>query len=161
MSILKGIGALFALVLCASFAIAFLPNVADLTAKARTDAATDTNLACTADGSGDCNITLTSEHMYADTSGMTVTVAIGTSPNADTNVTANTTVNSNRRVLTITSLTAGNGYSFDVDFMKIDAKAAEATGLADFLNLAPFIFVLMLLVVGVIAGGSTVARAFR
>lgn len=162
MSMLKGVAALFALVLCASFGIAFLPNIANLTADARTDPAVDSGLACTADVSGNCNITLTTPHMYADTSGMKVEVATASAaPVPGTDITDDTTVGVNRAILTLKDLTAAATYTFDVDFMKVDAQAANATGLTDFLNLTPLIFILMLLVVGMIVGGASISRIFR
>mgnify|MGYP000873020758 CR=1 FL=1 len=157
MTVLKSISALFGLLLCTAFAIAFLPNVANLVNTARTDPIQQTGLACTSDGAGVCTITLANQHMHSDTSGMTV---LETSPSS-ADRTVDTTVGSNRVTLTITGLAATTGYIFTVDYEKVDAQAAEATGLPDFLNLAPIIFVLMMLVVGIIIGGATMSRTFN
>ena len=157
MHILKGIGAIFGLLLCTAFAIAFLPNVANLTNTARTDPQTQSGLTCTTTGAGVCTLTLAYKHMHADTSGMTVTE---TAPSSSIQ-TANTTVGTDRTTLTITGLANTTLYTFTVVYEKIDAQASDATGLADFLNLAPFIFVLMMLVVGIIVGGALMGRAVR
>ena len=67
----------------------------------------------------------------------------------------------NRAILTLKDLTAAGNYTFNVDFKKVDAQAANATGLTDFLNLTPLIFILMILVVGMIVGGASISRIFR
>lgn len=157
MTIFKGIGAIFGLLLCTAFAIAFLPNVADMVNTARTDPTQQTGLQCTTTGAGVCTLTLSDPHMQADTSGMTVTETAPSSADR----TSTTTVGADRTTLTITGLAAAILYTFTVDYEKVDAQAADATGLPDFLNLAPFIFVLMMLVVGVIVGGSLVGRTVR
>ena len=157
MSILIGISALFGLLLCTAFAIAFLPNVADLVNTARTDPTTQTGLTCTTDGAGACTITLADAHMHSDTSGMTVTE---TSPSS-ADRTTDTTVGADRVTLSLTGLASTTTYTFTVDYEKVDAQASTATGLPDFLNLAPIIFVLMMLVVGVIVGGAAMSRTFN
>ena len=158
MQILRVIGGLFALLLCTAFAIAFLPNVANMANSARTDPAEALGLSCTSNPNGGCEITLPSKHMHPDTSGMTVTVTNG--PIADTNVTPDTTVGANRLTLTIANGTLSNntGYQFTVDYSAEAENIADATGLGDMLNLFPLFFVLMLLVVGVMVGGLAVGR---
>ena len=157
MSILKGISALFGLLLCTAFAIAFLPNVADLVNTARTDPTTQSWLTCSTDGAGACTITLADAHMHSDTSGMTVTE---TSPSS-ADRTTDTPVGADRVTLSLTGLASTTTYTFTVDYEKVDAQASTATGLPDFLNLAPIIFVLMMLVVGVIVGGPAMSRTFN
>ncbi len=158
MSLLRGISALFGLLLCVAFGIAFLPNVADLANTARTDPTTQTGLVCTADSSGNCLITLSSPHMHADTSGMTVTE---TAPSSGDKTSTSTVGNPDRAEVTVSGLTSGVTYTFTVAYEKVDANAANATGLPDFLNLAPILFVMMLLVVGVVIGGATMSRTFN
>lgn len=157
MSILKGISALFGLLLCVAFAIAFLPNVANLANSARTDPTTATGLTCTADSGGFCVFNLPTTHMHSDTSGMTVTE---TAPGSG-NLTTDTTVGADRIALTVKDLTQAVTYTFTVAYEQVDAQAANATGLPDFLNLAPIIFILMMLVVGVIVGGAAMSRTFN
>ena len=161
MQMLRVIGALFALLLCTAFAIAFLPNVANMANSARTAPATATNLTCTASVAGGCQITLPEQHMHPDTSGMTVTVTSGGTPPVGTNtITAYVTVGADGKTLTIKdgTLSGGATYNFTVTYEVIASNIADATGLGDMLRLFPFFFVIMLLVVGVMVGGMAVGK---
>ena len=75
--------------------------------------------------------------------------------------TTDTTVGADRVTLSLTGLAATTTYTFTVDYEKVDAQASTATGLPDFLILAPIFFVLMMLVIGVIVGGAAMSRTFN
>jgi hypothetical protein len=137
-----------------SFAVlivtATLPKVASTIASVRTDAAQDAGLNCsTGSGETSCEITLTDESAYPDTSAMTVTE---TSPGS-ADRTSSTTVQADRTTLTIAGLTASTSYTFTVDY---DAVAADIDGpLNSLLVFVPFLWgigALVLVVVAVVVG---------
>lgn len=170
MQMLRVIGGLFALLLCTAFAIAFLPNVADMANSARTDPATTEGLTCEASALGGCQITIPAQHMHPDTSGMTVTIGCpssnpscsdgGTPPIGTKVITPYVTVGANGVTLTIANgtLSGGTSYVFTVTYEVIASNISDATGLGDMLRLFPFFFVIMLLVVGVMVGGMAVGK---
>jgi hypothetical protein len=161
MQMLRVIGGLFALLLCTAFAIAFLPNVADMANSARTDPATTEGLTCQASAEGGCQITIPAQHMHPDTSGMTVTITSGGTPPVGTLViTGYVTVGADGVTLTIANgtLSGGATYNFTVTYEVQASNISDATGLGDMLRLFPFFFVIMLLVVGVMVGGMAIGK---
>lgn len=148
MQILKIVGGMLGLVMIVALTVTFLPQISTLSHNARSEAISQTNLTCTA-SDNQCAISLTNEHVFSDTSNMVVTDASTGLKHTD-----DTAVGNDRTTLTITSLTNSQSYNFTVDYFKIKANVAVATGLSDILNLMPFLFVLVLLVAGVILVGA-------
>ena len=163
MQVLRVIGGLFALMLCTAFAIAFLPNVANMANSARTDPSEATGLSCTAAANGICNIVLPAPHMHPDASNMTILVTTGTQPPVKDSYIPNDdiAVATDRVTISIKDLTPTASFIFTVDYEIAAANIADATGLGDMLRLFPLFFVLMLLIVGVMVAGMAIGKQLQ
>lgn len=114
----RAVGAILTLGLAFAFLAILLPDIVSGAESARTDDAAE-SLGCTTGVSTpSCNVTLSDEHAYADTTAMTVTE---TSPAAGDR-TSGTTVAADRVTLGITGLSAtSTAFTFDVDYKVVDA----------------------------------------
>lgn len=113
---LKALLALVAVVFVAYVIIGTWPQLVKDTQNLRTDPQADAGLACATGAHTYCSVSLSSPSAYSGTNGMTVTE---TSPGSG-DVTADTTVATDRETVTITDLAPATSYEFDIDYLKLN-----------------------------------------
>lgn len=113
----RAIGAILTLGIAFAFLALILPDIVSSAENARTDAAAEALGCTTGADEATCDLTLSEEHAYADTTALTV---VETSPGAGDR-TSNTTVGEDRVTLTVAGLSAtSTPFTFDVDYSVVD-----------------------------------------
>jgi|TARA_A100001518_G_C1224994_1_gene72348 hypothetical protein len=130
-----------------------LPDMVTRSETVRTNPANQTGLACSTGGSTTCDITLSNEHAYPDTTGLVLTE---TSPSSGMVDSENYTIGSDSKTISLTGLTSSTSYIFTADYKTVDTNISGS--LNQLLRAFPLLLVVGLLGVVVFGVHKTYQR---